>query len=192
MPLAPGLRCEQCPPSSHLTTERPQVAVDRTSPNGRVIGIDVIPAQPPRGMSTIQGNFLTRSVQDEVKRFIRDSNGFICSSKMGSGVDREQRRTSPVIITESGPENLDCQAQTMSSIVTLHKDNYNEGEGLTEVADQTRTVDVVLSDMSAPWDQTDGFWKRSISNPYHRMMNTSGIGLKDHVGSMVLLPYVVQ
>lgn len=48
-----------------------------------------------------------------------------------------------------------------------------------------RCVDVVLSDMSAPWDQTSGFWKRSLSDPYFRMMNTSGINFKDHAGSMV-------
>lgn len=48
-----------------------------------------------------------------------------------------------------------------------------------------RMVDVVLSDMLAPWDQTEGFWKRSKSNPYYRMMNTSGINTRDHAGSMV-------
>ena len=50
-----------------------------------------------------------------------------------------------------------------------------------------RVVDVVLSDMSAPWDQTTGFWQRSVTKPYHRMMNTSGIAFKDHAGSMVSL-----
>jgi 21S rRNA (uridine2791-2'-O)-methyltransferase len=51
--------------------------------------------------------------------------------------------------------------------------------------DSGRMVDVVLSDMSAPWEQTTGFWKRSLSDPYFRMMNTSGINFKDHAGSMV-------
>jgi 21S rRNA (uridine2791-2'-O)-methyltransferase len=52
---------------------------------------------------------------------------------------------------------------------------------------QGRVVDVVLSDMSAPWDQMSGEWIKSVSNPYRRMMNTSGIPFKDHVGSMVRL-----
>lgn len=55
--------------------------------------------------------------------------------------------------------------------------------------EEGRMVDVVLSDMSAPWEQTTGFWKKSLSNPYHRMMNTSGIAFKDHAGSMVCSPY---
>ena len=48
-----------------------------------------------------------------------------------------------------------------------------------------KVADVVLSDMSEPWDQTTGFYKRSLSDPYHRMMNTSGISFRDHAGSMV-------
>lgn len=52
-----------------------------------------------------------------------------------------------------------------------------------------RLVDVVLSDMSAPWAQTEGFWIKSISNPYYRMMNTSGMSFRDHAGSMVCTPF---
>lgn len=48
-----------------------------------------------------------------------------------------------------------------------------------------RIVDIVLSDMSEPWEQTTGFWKKSLSNPHIRMMNTTGINFKDHAGSMV-------
>lgn len=55
--------------------------------------------------------------------------------------------------------------------------------------DQTTTYSapsqIVLSDMSAPWPQTHGFSVKSISNPYNRLMNTSGIGNFDHIGSMV-------
>jgi 23S rRNA U2552 (ribose-2'-O)-methylase RlmE/FtsJ len=47
-----------------------QVALERTKPNGRVVGIDIIPAQPPRGVSTIQGNFLSPSVQQLVKDYL--------------------------------------------------------------------------------------------------------------------------
>lgn len=54
-----------------------------------------------------------------------------------------------------------------------------------EDEEQGRMVDVVLSDMSEPWAQTEGFWKRSLSDPYYRMMNTSGMSFRDHAGSMV-------
>ncbi len=40
--------------------------------------------------------------------------------------------------------------------------------------------------MSAPWPQTHGFWLNTLSNPYRRMMNTSGNAFRDHAGSMDL------
>lgn len=53
-----------------------------------------------------------------------------------------------------------------------------------------RVVDVVLSDMSEPWDQVAGFYKKSLSDPYFRLMNTSGNPFRDHAGSMVRV-YVI-
>jgi 21S rRNA (uridine2791-2'-O)-methyltransferase len=50
-----------------------QVAVERTKPTGRVVGIDIIPAQPPKGVATIQGNFLSPGVQGLVKQFLLDT-----------------------------------------------------------------------------------------------------------------------
>lgn len=61
----------------------------------------------------------------------------------------------------------------------------NLESGREENDEAGKMVDVVLSDMSAPWEQTTGFWKKSLSGPYNRMMNTSGINFKDHAGSMV-------
>lgn len=49
-----------------------QVALARTKPHGRVIGIDLIPAQPPRGVTTFQGDFLSPMVQKLVKDFVTD------------------------------------------------------------------------------------------------------------------------
>ena len=132
-----------------------KVAVSRTQPGGRVLGVDIIPAQPPKGVSTIQGNFLAPEVQDYVREFLRDP-----------------KRGRPL---PDGP-----------SLSIL--DNVHEAAGNKKDADEAsadRTVDVVLSDMSAPWAQTTGFWKRSLSDPYYRMVNTSGTRLRDHVGSMV-------
>jgi hypothetical protein len=70
-----------------------------------------------------------------------------------------------------------------------HKPEKERQSSLKERDEQAgRVVDVVLSDMSAPWDQTTGFWQRSVTEPYHRMQNTSGIAFKDHAGSMVRVP----
>lgn len=77
-------------------------------------------------------------------------------------------------------ETLEISSKTHSGSKNGRKGNGDEG----------KMVDVILSDMSAPWEQTTGFWKKSLSNPYDRMMNTSGINFKDHAGSMVRFYYI--
>ncbi|KAI9828233.1 MAG: 2' O-ribose methyltransferase [Phylliscum demangeonii] len=183
-----------------------QVAVDRTAPDGRVIGIDIIPAQPPKGASTIQGNFLAASVQAEVRKFLRDP-------------DRGRPRPQRIFADDDGEHN-DGDAnkeggKDEAAAEGLTEEDWDERErgyvdlerhaslesaygGPATAADgrppsarakeeaEGRNVDVVLSDMSAPWEQTTGFWKRSLSAPYSRMMNTSGLTFRDHVGSMDL------
>ncbi|KAL3457744.1 23S ribosomal RNA methyltransferase [Aspergillus heterothallicus] len=134
-----------------------QVALTRTQPNGRVLGVDIIPSQPPKGVSTIQGNFLDPEVQAYVREFVRDPR-------------------------RGRPRYIDSQEGIATSIV-----DANSGDSLFNGdTDTQRTVDIVLSDMCAPWVQTTGFWKRSLSNPHNRMMNTSGVAFRDHAGSMDL------
>ncbi|KAJ5214795.1 hypothetical protein N7468_010474 [Penicillium chermesinum] len=127
-----------------------QVAVGRTQPNGRVLGVDIIPAQPPRGVSTIQGNFLAPEIQAYIKEFLRSPN---------RGRPRQSDVFSDVDLSLLEPE------QAVQSRIT---DTASTGTGSTDRY-LDRTVDVVLSDMSAPW-----------------MMNTSGNNFRDHVGSMDL------
>lgn len=154
-----------------------QVAVERTKPNGRILGIDIIPAQPPKGVSTIQGNFLSAGVQEEVKRFLSDP---------GRGRPKQQ-----LFLMHEDTGVTEAVIEEDRSYIDLerHADDPPEGGSTPKkrgkkAQDLGKTVDVILSDMSEPWEQTTGFWKRTLSNPY-RMMNTSGIPFKDHAGSMV-------
>lgn len=157
-----------------------EVAIDRTFPHGRVLGIDVIPAQPPKGVSTIQGNFLSPAVQDEVKRFLRDpGRGMARLESSFSEDDRHKQMTS---------ESLEEHSLSLLELENHTNSNAN-GVGNTDLQSRNwteeGTVDVVLSDMSEPWAQPGTSWKRSLSDPYYRMMNTSGMSFRDHSGSMV-------
>ncbi|TVY81504.1 rRNA methyltransferase [Lachnellula suecica] len=158
-----------------------QVAVERTKPNGRIVGIDIIPAQPPKGVSTIQGNFLSPSVREEVRRFLSDPDRGRPRPQLYSSPDEGEASA----IIEPRPSYIDLERQADDEKSVVRK------VGGARDRDEGRMVDVVLSDMSEPWEQTDGFWKRSLSNPY-RMMNTSGINFKDHAGSMDLCAAALQ
>lgn len=174
---------------THLAMQRvlsfKQVAVDRTAPDGRVVGIDVIPAQPPKGVSTLQGNFLSPTVQEEVKRFLGDAD-------WGRPYQQKFSTTScanhaSMQAHHAYPRDLlDLQKETASEKLSPKAARQpKRRDQLEENASERRLVDVILSDMSEPWAQTDGFWKRSLSDPYYRMMNTSGNNFRDHMGSMV-------
>ncbi|RYC61702.1 hypothetical protein CHU98_g4501 [Xylaria longipes] len=145
------------------------VAVERTKPNGRVVGIDLIPAQPPKGVSTIQGNFLSPIVQNMVKEYLVE----FAQRKSTPDRDADVLEDEEGVIAEK-PSYID--AERAESIDSDHETGSNDG----------KLVDVVLSDMSAPWLQTSGFSSNTLSNPYHRMMNTSGMAFRDHAGSMDL------
>ncbi|CAG7556158.1 unnamed protein product [Fusarium equiseti] len=156
-----------------------QVAVEKTKPNGRVIGIDLIPAQPPRGVATFQGDFLSPDVQEMVKNFILESH----------------RRPPPLQISEesdgSDPDEIAAIDRPSYLDMEFHTSQDEAALPESETA-KKRLVDVVLSDMSAPWEQTTGFNVNTLSNPYHRLMNTSGNAFRDHAGSMDLCAAALQ
>lgn len=152
-----------------------------------MLGIDIIPAQPPKGVSTIQGNFLSPAVQEEVKKYLQES-------------DRGRTRKKVSFVADDGAEQMTEEEleQSSRSYIGLEKtavDQSTQGGTSSKSGSQKgicaeddgegKMVDVVLSDMSEPWAQTEGFWKRSLSDPYYRMMNASGMSFRDHAGSMV-------
>ncbi|GAB7352281.1 hypothetical protein MBLNU459_g2741t1 [Dothideomycetes sp. NU459] len=207
-----------------------QVAVSRTAPAGRVVGIDVIPAQPPRGASAIQGNFLAAPVQAEVRAYVQDywrgrprrrgalarkgdgaeeGEGEADDADAGAALDgqdeEEMERLRVGIVGLNAASEPDDDGGRSTVLPALQPSSVPGGSGSAasgaaqeqggkrrkpsqDELDEAegRVVDVVLSDMSAPWDQTSAMWVRSVSNPYYRMMNTSGMAFRDHAGSMDL------
>lgn len=153
--------------------------MDRTKPNGRVLGVDIIPAQPPKGVSTIQGNFLAPDVQEYILDFLQDPRRGRSRQDEYSDVPSGDGATG---LSIDGPPQ-----QPVGLAPNVQAESLRNGVHRSK--SELRTVDVVLSDMSAPWYQTSGFWKRSLSEPYNRMMNTSGMSFRDHAGSMVCLDH---
>ncbi|ETI19398.1 hypothetical protein G647_09231 [Cladophialophora carrionii CBS 160.54] len=162
-----------------------QVAIDLTKPRGRVLGVDLLPVQPPKGVSTIQGDFLSPDIQGEIKAFLRDP-------------DRGRLRRPSLLDTSSSSsshgESIDQATLEEEATGYLERESHvektllvdEEPDADAEHSHADKCADVVLSDMCEPWDPLDGLYKKSISNPYHRLMNTSGNAFRDHAGSMDL------
>ena len=152
-----------------------------------MVGIDIIPALPPKGVSTIQGNFLAPSVQGEVKKYLIDADRAKTKRRLGLGTEAGDEIMPAVERDESSVDYGEAGKNPVAFVSPPHQTGQWTGPQGPMIAGATRSqvVDVILSDMSEPWAQTDGFWKRSLSNPYYRMMNTSGMPFRDHAGSMV-------
>ncbi|CAN9344554.1 unnamed protein product [Alternaria alternata] len=132
---------------------------------------------------------------DEVRAYVRDPElGRLrrqVSAKADEGVTEEELDD-----MERGYIDIERQAHLdgaeLEPIGRLAEGSDADQEDLSRLslkerdARQGRAVDVVLSDMSEPWDQTAGFYKKSLSDPYSRLMNTSGNAFRDHAGSMDL------
>lgn len=157
-----------------------------TKPNGRVIGVDIIPAQPPKGVSTIQGNFLSPKIQAYVQEFLRNPDRGRARSQTPTMPDRSSEADGVIKENEGVPNDergyIDRERESTAEV---DEDEETDDGPVASSDTGDGTVDVVLSDMSAPWQQTTGFWKKSLNDPYYRMMNTSGLAFRDQAGSMV-------
>lgn len=112
----------------------------------------------------MQGNFLSKETQSRIIAYLADKN-----------------RGRPVI---------DHDAMLVEDIgyIDMAERDHSTDNALP-LEEETGVVDVVLSDMSEPWPQTEGFWKNYLTEAYFRMSNVSGIRIKDHGDSMVLHRY---
>ncbi|PWW77128.1 23S ribosomal RNA methyltransferase [Tuber magnatum] len=135
-----------------------QVAIDKVSPGGRVIGVDILPSQPPPGVSTFQGSIKSVGVRELLKKFLMDPE---------RGKMRENRYLRKGDVYEEELEELERGYLDRERDVE-REEKFEEVAGLGEDdADvgTKRPVDVVLSDM---------------------LMNTSGIPVRDHAYSIDL------
>jgi 21S rRNA (uridine2791-2'-O)-methyltransferase len=112
-----------------------------------------------------------------VKRYLENPNQGRRVPSLSTPVDTADTTTDNNASNIASQVHLDNETiRKTLSVQTSKKTQDNQG----------KMVDVVLSDMSEPWPlETPNSWKRSLSDPYIRMMNTSGINYKDHAGSMV-------
>jgi 21S rRNA (uridine2791-2'-O)-methyltransferase len=145
-----------------------QVAVDRVKPGGRVLGVDILPALPPKGCSTIQGDFMSARIRQQVREFLSDPE--------------RGRPKQAVTFSENGE-------------VETYLEQAIEEEARVDAIDNVeakkRNVDVVLSDMCEPWPLVGNqSHKRHLKDPWNRLMNTSGTPFRDHAGSMASCPTV--
>ncbi|KAK6359799.1 2' O-ribose methyltransferase [Orbilia brochopaga] len=152
-----------------------QVAVAKTTPGGRVVGIDLLPAPPPKGASSIQGNFLDPGVQASIRRYLSDparGRARVPPALISTAADKPTEHkpaskvTPPVLELDNTASQGYIAQERRDSRHDEEEEKADAAAGKPTQAEKERnTVDVVLSDM---------------------LMNTSGVSITDHARSMEL------
>lgn len=146
-----------------------QVALERSMPGSMVLGVDVLPCEPPHGVSALQANILSKKTHELIRLFF--SKHFQLNKK----------------------DLLHKDHGYLTHLLTNHLVEIMETETYRELfspdsdGEVSKTpLDVVISDMYEPLPQHSSFWNNLTNMAYYRMANTSGLAIKDHSQSIDL------
>ncbi|GAV54561.1 hypothetical protein ZYGR_0AN00290 [Zygosaccharomyces rouxii] len=147
-----------------------QVAQGRVGPSGMVLGVDILPCEPPKGVHSIQANILSRKTHELIRLYFSRHFQLYKSDDLHEHHGYFQHRLE---------EQLDFIRGT---------DAYNEifNIGLSSRKVDRFPIDTIISDMYECWPQMTGFWNNLTNAAYYRMANTSGIAIRDHYQSIDL------
>jgi len=134
-----------------------QVAIARTKPKSRILGVDIIPANPPKGASAIQASILSKKTHTMIRNFFLDPEGTI---------DTDDVLNHPSYIEAEIRDN-----PTLDELQLSQRSQF--------------PLDIVISDMYDPITPPVRYWNNTTNMAYYRMANTSGLIAKDHTASIV-------
>lgn len=138
-----------------------QVARGRSHKDSIILGVDILPCKPPRGVNAMQANILSRKTHKLIR--------FFFSRKV------ELNRHDDLHEEHGYFEHFQEESQLESQNNTALTENIVQ-----------QPIDLIMSDMYVPFPQTEGFWSNTTNLPYFRLANTSGIATKDHYSSLDL------
>ncbi|KAK4159321.1 FtsJ-like methyltransferase-domain-containing protein [Cladorrhinum sp. PSN259] len=178
-----------------------QVAADRVGPTGTVVGIDILPAQPPRGVSTFQGNFLDPGVQKMLKEFLVEEKENKKRRREIIDTDGEEEEggkgAEELGVNEKGEEEGGGKAdmvEVRKSYIDLEKDVVKGREEKEMQATKQQQQRQQQRKEEGGGEEEDEKRKMREKRSMRvvdvvlsdMMMNTSGLASRDHAGSMDL------
>lgn len=140
-----------------------QIARRRTNPESVILGVDILPCKSIDGVNAIQANILSKKTHDLIRLFFNE----------------------PLKLNTE--DNLDEQKGYFTKDYMNEKTSYSTIEA--NQINKIYPVDVIISDMyvPSPKDFTDSQQMNNLTNmPYYRLMNTSGVAIRDHLRSIDL------
>lgn len=183
-----------------------QVSLDRCKLGSTIVGVDILPYDPPMGVTSIQGNILSKMTHKLIRETFLFAELDKRRDQLGGGNQTELR--DPIsgdielindksVMDQSDREDseelkqIDQVLNNLSiSKKVLPSIGNNETKPKIELdlndVKLKYPIDVIISDMYVPFIQSTGFHSSTTNSPYHRMANTTGLAIKDHAMSIDL------
>lgn len=154
-----------------------EVARKRCNPESMILGVDILPCEPPEGVSSLQANILSKKTQDLIRLYFNKHKRLddVLNDVDNIHKDHGFLEPSPSIITDPEFEHE-----------LKDEEEYREVFSSDNKIPQQQPIDVILSDMYVPLPRLTGFTNNITNLPYYRLMNTSGVAIRDHLLSVDL------
>lgn len=135
-----------------------EVARKRTSPNSMILGVDILPCNPPEGIHSLQANILSQKTHELIRLMFANR-----------------------LNLNHTQENIHEDHGYFEHMI---EDQRINDSNLPEI--NPTPIDIILSDMYVPLPRLDGYTNNITNMPYFRLMNTSGVAIRDHLQSIDL------
>ena len=167
-----------------------EVARQRCHARSMILGVDILPCQPPEGVSSLQANILSKKTQDLIRLYFNKHNRLdhILNNNNNDDVDvdvdniyKDHGSQKPNV-----PGNIvDPEFEHELKDEEEYREVFSPDVGISS-HDNRQPIDVILSDMYVPFPRLTGFTNNLTNLPYIRLMNTSGVAIRDHLLSIDL------
>ncbi|KAG7663003.1 MRM2 [[Candida] subhashii] len=139
-----------------------------------VLGFDILFQTPPPGVSTIQGNIFSKSSQALVINHLKE---FTWGQSLKVGLPKLQPEDTiepkSYFTKEQEESMLDHKLDEVNKDLAHLNLSPKLPDSELDLQNVDFRTDLVISDLSKPGMQTDGFYSRSWSMPYNRLNNNS-------------------
>ncbi len=144
-----------------------------------------MPCPPPPGASTIQGNIFSQKTHQQIKDFFK-------TPYFPKTINVPLINNNHIEIQENSYIETEKIFSPVQNTNTITKDNNGESDDnacgnspLLEKWETKYPVDIILSDLSEYWPQTNGYYLNTINDPYLNMAIIPGMAIRDHAHSIV-------
>lgn len=181
-----------------------QVALDRCKKGSTIVGVDILPYDPPAGVTSIQGNILSLATHKLIRESFLYADLVRRREQLGGGshVEIVDPTSGDIDIINDKSVMDDTQREDTEELkqiddvlnnLTISKKVLPQGH--TQQAQSKLDlsipalkypIDVIVSDMYVPFIQSTGFHAATTNSPHHRMANTTGLAVRDHAMSIDL------